>query len=99
MSNFLNLLPLALDAGSPQEAERIVVRKPRIEPAPLPKAWLEPSKPPSRTSAALIFRGVLLATILGFFAWDFFTPATTHVTPTTTTTQDSACPAPQQQTP
>jgi hypothetical protein len=94
MSNIFSLLPVALDAGTPQEAERIVVRKPRIEPAPLPEAWLQPSSdPPSRTRSVLPFYGLLLAVILGLVAWDYFTPPTTtsYVTPTT---HDSACPAP-----
>jgi hypothetical protein len=89
MSNFFSLLPLALDAGLPQEAEPIVVRKPSMEPAPLPKAWLEPSKPPSRIPVYAL----LLAIFIGVGALDFFTPTDSSVT---TTTQDRACPAPQQ---
>jgi len=90
MSSFFSLLPLALDAGSPQEDERIDVRKPRIEPAPLPEAWLQPSNPPSRTRAPLGFC-LWLAIMLGLGAWDYFTPPAPYVAPTT---HDSACPAP-----
>jgi hypothetical protein len=92
MSNILSLLPLALDAGSPQEPDHSVVRKPRIEPTPLPKAWLEPSETPPRTRAALPFYALMLAVVLGLGAWDYFAPPTTaYVTPTTS---DAACPAP-----
>ncbi len=92
MSNLYSLLPLALDAGLPQEIERTVVRTPYYEPAPIPKAWLEPSKPPSRTRAALPALGLALAIWLGLGVVDYFTPPAAYVTPTT---HDSACPAPQ----
>jgi hypothetical protein len=92
MSNFFSLLPLALHAGSPQEPDHSVVRKPRIEPAPLPKAWLEPSETLPRTRAALPFYAVVLAVVLGVGAWDYFSePTTAYVAPTTS---DGACPAP-----
>jgi hypothetical protein len=45
MSNFLSLLPLALDAGSPQQLDRTAIPETRAaapDSPPIPPAWLEP---------------------------------------------------------
>jgi hypothetical protein len=93
MNNIFSLLPLALDAGSPQEVKRVVVRKPYYEPAPIPEAWLAPSESPSRLRGARGLLGVLLAIVLVTGVVDYFTPPDSYVTPTS---QDGACPAPEQ---
>jgi hypothetical protein len=65
MSNFLSLLPLALDAGSPHEQDDVVARRPRVEPEPLPAAWLVPQPEKKRTRAVTVLRALALALWLG----------------------------------
>jgi hypothetical protein len=96
MSNFLALLPLSLDAGSPREADPPVVptTPPAAPtPAPLPEAWLESPKTPelARAFAAKLLLALVLA--VGFaVVTDYFTPPASQVT----AAHDSACPAPTQ---
>ena len=82
MSKFLPLLPLALDAGSPHEADHVVEREPQaLEQAPAPA---------TRTRAVNVVRATLLVVFLAFTAWQAFTTAPAE---RVVTTQDSACPA------
>jgi len=92
MSNYLSLLPLSLDAGSPSETDRAVVPEARPQAPhspPIPPAWLEPQPEPAKKPriAQVIFVALLALSL----AWDYFTPPAAHEA--TTTTQDGACPA------
>jgi len=82
MSNLLPLLPLAFDAGSPLEADRATVPKPRAEPQPLPKAWQESlaarrTASPRKTVGSFYVAMMLL--VLGVAAWDSFVSPTEQV--------------------
>jgi hypothetical protein len=82
MSNLLPLLPLALDAGSPLEADRAAVPATRVEPQPLPKAWQESLKSRQAASPRKVADSIYAAffvLVLCVAAWNEFASPTDQV--------------------
>jgi hypothetical protein len=93
MNNLLPLLPLALDAGSPLEADRAAAPTKRVEPEPLPKAWQESlasRRAASPSKAVNWFYAAFLMFVLGTAAWDAFVPPSEQVA----APQGGSCAAP-----